>query len=200
MGYKPAPSKGINPLSKRTLTILGSGQSWKKCPFTGDIWAVATCLITDGMRDKPFTKVFAVDSDEFPEMEECLRIAKERHIPVVSTRDYATELYPVQDIRDEFRTGYCENTVSYMLALAIFKISVDKEYDDFAVYGIDQSEGEYLAQKPFVTFWLGVANGRGIDFTIASSKMPKYFTEIDDFEESLRNLIMLRKNHNGVRV
>lgn len=171
----------------RTLTILGRGQSWKDCPFTGDIWAVATCLVTEGLRDKPFTKVFAMDSKNAPGLEECLRIANERHIPIVSRRNYATEPYPTQEIINEFRTGYCLNTVSYMLALAIYKIDVCKEYDDFALYGIDQSEDEYLNQKSFVTFWLGIANGRGIYYTSSNSKMPRYF-EADEWIEELVGL------------
>ena len=163
------------------------------CPFTGDIWAVATCLITDGLKDKPFTKVFAMDPEETPDIAKSIKIAQERNIPIVSVRDYATEPYPTQEIVNEFETGYCRNTVSFMLALAIYLIDVRKEYNDFAVYGVDQDTNNYIKLKPLVTFWLGVATGRGIYYTIPNPEMPQYLVGSEQsetrIEEQLGGLI-----------
>jgi len=143
------------------LIILGTGPSWVECPFDGnEIWAASTALITEGLKEKQFDKVFAFDPISNPRVEESVRIAKERNIPVVSVNKYATEKYPIFDIIREFHTNYFLNTASYMIALAIYR-----GYTKLRLYGIDQSEGDYAKGKSYVSFWLGVATGRGMSWS-----------------------------------
>ncbi len=76
----------------KEVTLLGRGPTWKACPFNGETWATATTLVTEGMRNFPYDKVFAFDSERLlPEIAEAVVIAKERNILMVSTLPYATE-------------------------------------------------------------------------------------------------------------
>lgn len=154
-------------MESKPLTIVGRGVSWYSCPFEGEVWGTATCLVTPGMEDKRYDKVFAFDTVNY-ELANALEVAKERHIPVVSGKDYATELYPLREIWNEFQTGYLRNSISYMLALAILR-----KYKKLNLYGVDQ-EGLYEEGRAYVTFWLGMAFGRGIDFASSNFSLPHY--------------------------
>ncbi len=153
------------------LTILGRGDSWKSCPFVGEIWACGTVLVTDGMKDKRYDKVFAMDimHPAHTGLASSYEVAKERNIPFISIYDYATEKYPLEDIFNDFHTQYLMNTVSYMLALAIHQ-----GRNPLSLYGVDQEDGMYSDGKPVVAFWLGVATGRGIKYDIANESMPGF--------------------------
>ncbi len=148
------------------VTILGKGPSWKKCPFTGEIWAVATVLTTEEMKDRHYDKVFAFDRDEDPLIAEPIAIAKERGIPLVSTLSFATEPYPIWGVINKLGTQYFQPSVSYMIALAIYK-----GYTTINLYGVDQTNDNGRG-LPFVAFWIGMALGRGITIQNASHCTP----------------------------
>jgi len=152
----------------KELTILGRGPSWKDCDFrTEELWGAATCLRTNGMEDRKYTKVFAFDGDNVDILREAIVIAKERDIPMVSTLPYATEYYPIRDVMKEFRFGYFKNTMSYMIALACYQ-----KYERLWIYGIDQGPGLfYQMGKPYVTFWLGACFARGIDVLLGKGSL-----------------------------
>lgn len=74
--------------------------------------------------------------------------------------------FPLEEILNEFGqyfldkkyAKYFTNSVSFMLALAIYE-----KYDEIHVYGVDMAtSSEYGHQRPSCEFWLGVAIGRGI--------------------------------------
>ena len=78
--------------------------------------------------------------------------------------------YPLEEICDHFgkcfqepdHAKYFTNSVSYMLALGIYK-----EYEKISVYGVDMAMSEeYGHQRPSCEFWLGMAAGRGIKIHI----------------------------------
>lgn len=108
-------------------------------------------------------------------MQEAIDKAKSCHIPVISVHSYADEHIPIQEIIEMFGSDYLKNTVSYMIAYALFK-----GYDKLRLYGIDQGpEWTYIATKPYVTHWLGIALGRGIKYELApSSTLREMFTEV----------------------
>ena len=151
----------------KSVTIIGRGPSWKECPFaTEELWGTATCLATEGLKDKNYTKVFAFDGvNEI--LTEALKEAKERNIPVVSTLSYATELYPLVPIVRHFQVSYFKTSISYMLAYAIYQ-----GYKSIRIDGIDQGPGWLYQQgKPYITFWLGVATGRGIEYRMGRDSL-----------------------------
>jgi hypothetical protein len=62
--------------------------------------------------------------------------------------------------------SYFTNTISWLLALAIFM-----EYKEIHVYGVDMAQdqllqAEYSHQRPSCEFFLGVATGRGIEVVL----------------------------------
>ena len=152
----------------REIIILGRGQSRNECPFDAEVWAAASLLSEEEWQDKGYSKVFAFDRLESSASETIgVGIARERNIPIVSTLPFGTERYPLEEIEDKYKTDYLRNDASYMIALAIYL-----GYQKIRLYGIDQGpEWMYLATKPYVTFWLGVAKGMGIEYEIAHSSI-----------------------------
>jgi len=159
---------------KKVVTLVGKGDSWVYCPFMGEVWGISSVLGVPEMRDKHYDKVFAFDtldksnSYASEKLGEYLTVAKERGIPIVSTRKYATERYPLVQVFQELGTTFFRPTISYMIALAIYM-----KYDMLHIYGIDQNKEErYIRSRPFVDFWLGIALGRGVQYTIANKDFP----------------------------
>lgn len=145
------------------LTIIGRGPSWRECPFTtSELWGTTTCLVTEGLSQQKYTKVFAFDNDNDPLIKESVKVANERGIPVVSTFEFATEVWPSREIVKEFLTSYFLNSISRMLAYAVYL-----KYTKLFIYGIDQGPTWQLQQsKPHVCFWLGFARAKGIDLRL----------------------------------
>lgn len=172
---------------EKTVTILGRGPSWKKCPFEemekiGDIWATSSVLESPEMRDKHYDLLFAFDNplakigtltvEENP-LGNRLLLAKEKGIPIMSTFHFFGTKYPLLEIFAEFGCAYFRNTISYMIALAILR-----EYKNIYLFGVDQGEDldaggtPYAWNKSQVTFWLGVAHARGINYRVANPAFP----------------------------
>lgn len=82
-------------------------------------------------------------------------------------------VYPLEEIFAEFkpyflredRVRYFTNSISYMIALAIYE-----KFEEIHIYGVDMAtsgvDNEYAKQRPSCEFWLGVAVGRGIKIEI----------------------------------
>jgi len=76
--------------------------------------------------------------------------------------------YPLSDILSRFPTTkrYFTSSVSYALALAIFK-----GYERIEIYGVEMETGtEYGHQRVGVAYWIGVADGLGIETEYCSDK------------------------------
>jgi len=147
----------------KEVIILGMGPSAASCPFDAEVWTTSRAL--PDIKGE-CSKVFAFDKYEGI-LREGLDIAKSKGIPIVSLRDYATEDFPYNEIVKEFKTVYFKNTVSYMLAYALYL-----GYEKIRLYGIDQGpEWMYLTNKPYVTFWLGVASGRGVEWEVTKTSI-----------------------------
>lgn len=146
-----------------SVTILGRGDDWVENYYqASETWGTLTCLLKEGLRDKPFNKLFAFDGINLPEIKRSLDIAHERHIPVISTLDYGDQLYPIRDICREYKTSYFMNSISYMLAYAIY-LKFNKMY----INGIGgRKRWDYEQGRPFIIFWLGVATGRRVEYEI----------------------------------
>lgn len=145
-------------LKKKEVIILGIGPSRTECPFDAEVWAVVRVLTLDGLKDRQYSKVFAFDSRTIPALKKPIDIALEKHIPLVSTKPYATEKLPIDDMIKKFGATFFKNTISYMIAYAIYL-----GYEKIRLYGVDQApEWDYIANKPYVLYWMGVADGIGI--------------------------------------
>lgn len=75
---------------------------------------------------------------------------------------------------------YVTNTVSWMIMLAIYEHDLGLTVSDIGLWGINMAQhglakgqsaagwfsSEYARQRPSVEYWIGVAEGKGIRFTI----------------------------------
>ena len=110
--------------------------------------------------------------DDYPDIPNCVRYPIEEMI---------SEFDPQmrrQEWSHRFKTsveldwnGYFTNSISYMIALAIFE-----GYKEIGVWGVDMATGhwwetnsEYFFQRPSCEYYLGIAVGRGIKVTIPNS-------------------------------
>ena len=170
------------------VSILGKGLSGLVCPFDADeIWGVnnvASQLMNcpecngegkvqkEGQKRKTkctkckgegkilwypqrIHKLFAFDSGLEPEYIEDMK----KYSPVVSWQPWADIPFPLEEIKEQFKTTYFTNTISYMIAYAIY-LKVDK----ISVYGVDASFGApYAQENRGVEYWLGRAEQSGIE-------------------------------------
>jgi hypothetical protein len=66
--------------------------------------------------------------------------------------------YPLKEVLDRFPRQYFTNTISWMLALAIYE-----GFEEINVYGVDMAvDSEYHYQRPSCEYFLGMAEGLGI--------------------------------------
>lgn len=79
--------------------------------------------------------------------------------------------YPLDEVLDYMEeehgddTGYFTNSISYMLALALYM-----EVDEVGIWGVDMAlDSEYQVQRPSVEYWLGMLRGAGIEVTVPAS-------------------------------
>lgn len=71
-------------------------------------------------------------------------------------------LYPYQEVLEMFPRKYFTNSISWMIALAIYE-----GYTDISIYGVDMAQDtEYSHQKPSCEYLLGYCEGKGINLYI----------------------------------
>lgn len=149
----------------KELILLGGGASRKECPYDAEVWAVSSVLSLPDIIPANISKVFGFDL--YPEVEKHLKIAKEYGIPIVSIRNYADEPYPLDEITKKFGTNYLRPSMSYMIAMAIYE-----GYERLKLYGTDQGpEWKYIANRPYVTLWIGMALGRGVKVEMTENSL-----------------------------
>lgn len=76
--------------------------------------------------------------------------------------------FPKTQLLSQFMR-YFTNTVSWQIAHAIWEALLDESYvfSDLALFGIDMATGtEYAAQRPSVEYFLGLAQGLGVQLHI----------------------------------
>ncbi len=142
----------------KDLIILGKGDSSKHCPFDTEVWGVNDVYLKPECKGKKIDKLFAFDP-----LGDGYVTGMKLVAPVVSWQSYADEKYPLNEILEEFKSKYFPNTICYMLALAIYQ-----RYEKLRLYGIDQPSGsQYAIDKSGVEYWLGRAQGRGIEVVVS---------------------------------
>lgn len=93
--------------------------------------------------------------------------------------------FPLGQILDHFKDlsgrAYITNTVSHMVALALFEHENGLPVSDIGIWGVDMAQhalqgaghvgwftSEYARQRPSVEYWLGVAEGKGVKVHVPS--------------------------------
>jgi hypothetical protein len=143
-----------------SLYIVGKGRGWQDAPYEGNVWGITQLILRRNVTLVIDMNVYKDDRWGIKESEEAelaRRIADTNGIPYVDL-----ETYPISTIIRDFGTTFFNSTVDYALALAIHK-----GYKDIHLYGVNMELGtEYEYQFPGVTFWCGVAQGRGVKVTV----------------------------------
>ena len=186
-GYLPNPIPPIladylraKRVGKRTVAIVGGAWSsgpW--APFGEDRVDIWTCNESHGkpwMKEEYITAWFQLHpkwvftrDDPFDHRE---WIKKEHQFPVYMQMVYddvpTSKKYPLREIQNELvnveRGEFVVNkifssTFSYMMALALYQ-----EYERVEIYGIELlGEGEYAFQREALAYWIGKADGMGVE-------------------------------------
>lgn len=131
------------------VIILGSGMSVNNYKYTeGDtVWCPFSMYSPD--IDEKINLYFGMHSND-----------SNRHKNMIELNNY-----PLDEIRKKFNCNYFTNTISYMLAYALYK-----GFDEIEIYGVDMNDkDEYINQRSSVMYWIGFARGKGVKVKISSN-------------------------------
>jgi len=137
-------------------------------PPNSEVWSINTMYRTYPLISRLFimhdvrTEVMLNDSCLFEEL-------NKQDIKVYTSGDYPglknNVVYPIAEIVKEFGVAFFLNSVTYMLAMAVYE---QPKYIHF--FGIDMRPDSgfewHQEEKGAVEFWVGVGIGRGIKFSI----------------------------------
>ena len=108
--------------------------------------------------------------------------------------DFPTSVkYPLEEILRKFPRKYFTNSISWMLALAIYE-----GYEDISIYGVDMAmSSEYSEQRPSCEYFIGYAEGLGINVYIPDQsdllKTPFLYGFEDEKRDYMRTKLLARK-------
>ena len=154
------------------IYILGRGQSLGYAPTVkiedSEVWGCNNVYKAREL-DRLFI-MHDVYMVQFLREKELIKDINEKGFPVYTLGKYDgiknNVQYPTEAILKEFGTSYLLNNASYMIALAILQ-----KPKKIILFGVDMAYGtnnEYFYnEKACIEFWLGMAKGRGINFTIS---------------------------------
>lgn len=148
------PPTPIPPAPKQDdVIILAKGETKYSCPFDSkELWVVNDVMLDEKFQSQECTLTFRFDptTHEFAER-------MKAKAPIISWQEYADIKYPLDEIIEEFGTEYLSNTISYMIAYAIYmKKPVVRLYGVDAPYG-----GIYEIERSGIEYWIGRATERG---------------------------------------
>ena len=156
-------------LGKGKIAIVGYAPSSRMlAPYNDeswDIWGVNELYMVAPRVDVLFElhhREWLTQKERNPDH---LKWLKEAKVPVMMLEHYAdiphSVPYPKDDIMRRFG-GYFTNSISWMLALAIFA-----QPAEIGLWGVDMATTEeYQGQRPSVEFFVGWAKGAGIKVTV----------------------------------
>lgn len=162
----------------KKVAIVGTAMTFKDAPYTDPSWELWG--LNDHWNNMPrATRWFEANY-------EAASVSPVSHQPNITRLDWLKKCpipvymeeaykdvpmavrYPFEEINDwvgeldPCGRNYFTNSVSYMIALAIYE-----GFDVIHLYGVDMAVGsEYEKQRPSCEFWLGVAKGLGIQLYI----------------------------------
>lgn len=165
----------------RKVLIIGSAQGWEQAPFADTSWSVWSlsrmyhsvprwdvwfelhpwerlCERLDGTTKQAETMRLRAEYQQWLSQDHGRPIFMQRAYPQVP----GCVPYPLDNILDTFPQRYFTNSVSYMIALAVLQ-----GVEEVAIYGVDMAtKEEYTAQRSGVEYWVGLAQGAGVDVHI----------------------------------
>ena len=168
---------------KHRVAIVGCADTCKQVPFDRaqefEFWGVNNLYLT---RPGPWTRWFDIHSFKYSQprrrwerrgaadfrgqtVEKYLAALQDLDIPIYMQAPCPVVpnavIYPVDDILANFG-DYFTNTISYMIALAIFE-----GFEEIRILGVDMAvDTEYHWQRPSCEYFIGIARGRGIEVVL----------------------------------
>lgn len=153
----------------RRVAILGKAGTSAFAPWHDETWEIwgmpwISCPRVTRLFDM-HSQARCDESHLFPEAAVFIEktIATIPEVPVYCdpTRMHAYPnpvLYPLEEVRHFLPIPYLENSIAYMLALALME-----GVDEIGLFGIHlMGSGEYGFERPSVTYLVGLAQGKGI--------------------------------------
>lgn len=183
-----------------TVHIVGFAPSWQETPWDSgaDLWGMNALHKVAG--DKPWTRWYQLhdlETHHKDDMQEHVGWMVQSGLPLYMWEEHITKYqvpnaipFPREEVVEMFG-GYFTNTVSWMIAHAIYE-----GREKIGVYGVDMAQdSEYGHQRPSCEYFLGWAQGLGIEIDIPESsdllKSP-YLYGIED-HSPMRNKLVRRQ-------
>ncbi len=179
-------------LYDKDLIILGQGPTRLQCPFDAEVWSVNNGYVQIARMGGHVSKIFFAHPQHKIEYKtgqgnaydlEQVKLLISRNVEVYNTHKWEGVdhlMYPLDEIREKFGSGYFSDTICYMLAFALHiwtndDVTLIHPQDKYRIrlYGVDMSTfeasgaGEYQLEKGGVEFWVGYAMGLGVKVEIS---------------------------------
>jgi hypothetical protein len=163
----------------RKIAIVGKGGTYALAPWHDldwEIWGMPWIIFPR------CTRLFELHTQEVCEAcEESQRDAEWVHKSIAKYGDTPVYCdptrmhvfpnaieYPLAEIKKSLPISYLENTIAYELAMALWEHDQGQTVAEIGLWGIHMmGRGEFVWQRPSVTYLIGLAQGRGIKVTIA---------------------------------
>lgn len=149
----------------RQLNIIGKGDGWDKAPLDGISWGATQLILRRDVNR-------VVDMNDYSNN----RWGETEKLEADISRLRASAMgipytdltnYPLKEIVKKFGTDYFTNTIDFMIALAIYE-----GFTEIDFYGVNMAhKSEYEYQIPGVSFWCGIAMGRGVKIKFHGNSM-----------------------------
>lgn len=167
------------------VLICATGAGWEAVPKNSEktIYALNDYISTERYGLNPDILFIMDILDEKPgivsgssNLGETIQRINNMRIPLVAPFKYEeiplSEAFPLEECVKEFGLPYFTNTICYMIAYALLKGAREIE-----LYGVNQAGShEYMEERGGVEYWIGIANGMGVNVTIngKDSQLLKY--------------------------
>ena len=186
--------------NKKKVAICGFAPSWKEAPWDDkdntEIW-----VLNEMYRVAPEVKNFRADRwFEIHDLHSQSKATKEHQdflktcpVPLYVQKKYEhlpnAIPFPKDEILAFFEekgfkgSKYFTNSISWFIALAIME-----GFKTVSVYGVDMAtDSEYGWQRPSCEYWIGLAEGMGVEVIIPPSSDLLKCTQLYAFESNNRN-------------
>ena len=159
----------------KEIILLGSGQTHGACPYNKETWGVNYVVRYPDFLKNGNKLFFFDDLSTFnPRVMTFADLYNNRHLLEFVTTSKNVEflkkynvtatVYPLDQIIHKYKTHYFANSISYMVAYAMFT-----GVESMTLYGIDHvNYREYLMAKAGLEYWLGRAQQSGMDINICA--------------------------------
>jgi len=166
MGFAPS-SRDDAPFDDPSFEVWGLNDLYRLIP-RGDRWfemhdrelIEAHPYVRDHLKELRESNIPVYMQERFPDIPHAIRYPIEELIRYF----FGDDIPEGTTDSDLMYYGYFTNTISYMLAVAIY----EGKWEEIHLYGVDMcADSEYGNQRPSVEFFIGFARGRGIKVKIS---------------------------------